>query len=65
MSNIVQCKHNRKIFKDGVCADCAIAKPLYVFRSCKDECFVCNECGYFWGPGSPLNGQRAIFGVYK
>lgn len=27
--------------------------PYLVFRYCKKQCFACNECGYFWGPGAP------------
>jgi len=27
------------------------AKPYLIFRYCKEQCFACPQCGYFWGPG--------------
>jgi hypothetical protein len=34
--------------------------PYTVFKYCKDQCFACNECGLFYGPGAGelLNGQH-------
>ncbi len=52
------CKHSR----DGLCKSCSEQKPYMQFKMCKDKCFKCKGCGYFWGPGNEqLNGQPVIF----
>lgn len=42
----ISCEHT----VTGLCKDCANLKPLLVFKMCKDKCFNCKGCGYFWGP---------------
>lgn len=50
--------------KGVLCAKCAAIEPYLQFRTCKDKCLACNQCGYFWGPDNKkLNGQPAKFGV--
>ncbi len=53
------CKHSR----DGFCKACSELKPYYQFRTCKKQCFACNECGYFYGSGAPeaLQGKPVVF----
>ena len=46
------CEHNSKARKEGLCPKCAELKPFIQFKYCKKQCFVCNECGWFWGPGA-------------
>lgn len=56
------CEHNSKRRLEGLCKECADKKPYLVFRYCKKQCFACNECGYFWGPGhDKLDGQPVRF----
>lgn len=53
------CKHQR----DGLCKACSETKPYYQFRICKEQCFACNQCGYFYGSGAPeaLQGKPVVF----
>jgi len=38
--------------------------PLYLeFKYCKDKCFACKQCGYFWGPDHKDHGKPAQFGT--
>jgi hypothetical protein len=40
--------------------------PYLVFRYCRNKCFACSECGWFWGPAhDKLAGQPAHFGMEK
>lgn len=53
------CKHKR----DGLCKPCEEAKVFYEFKTCKDRCLACNQCGYFYGSGAPetLRGRPVVF----
>lgn len=45
--------------RGGMLCDKCSAEPSYMeFRLCKNKCFACNECGYFWGQGFPDEDQR-------
>jgi hypothetical protein len=46
------CEHNAKAKKEGLCAKCAELKPYIQFKTCKNQCFACKECGLFYGPGA-------------
>jgi hypothetical protein len=61
---MVECKHNAKLRKEGLCKECAEKKPYHQFRFCKKACLACNECGYFYGSGAKeeLQGKPVIFG---
>ena len=56
----ITCEHNMKERKEGLCSDCAKLKPYTVFKTCRDECFACNECGYFWGSGQEDQNKDRI-----
>lgn len=57
-----QCEHNDKLRLLGLCAKCKAKDSYLIFRLCKDKCFACNDCGYFWGPDNKaMNGQPAKF----
>lgn len=53
----MSCKHS----SHGFCSKCAELKPYLQFKLCKDKCFSCKNCGYFWGPAHELNGQPVVF----
>lgn len=61
----VQCEHNSKLRKEGLCKPCSEKKPYMVFRLCEVKTCpggeACIHGGYFWGPGAPeaLQGQPA------
>lgn len=55
-----QPKHARAGSKKKKSQDDATKVELYVgFRYCSKKCFVCNICGYFWGPAHKNNGMTA------
>lgn len=43
---------------DGICSKCSENKPYMIFQYCKDKCCKCNYCGYHWGAGYPVEGER-------
>lgn len=55
------CKHS----KHGHCVKCVELDPYLVFRTCKDRCFDCNECGYVWGPKHSLSGKKPNWSEIK
>lgn len=57
----ITCEHNMKERKEGLCSDCAKLKPYTVFKTCIDECFACNECGYFFGSGHPTIAGQPLY----
>jgi hypothetical protein len=46
------CPHTAKARKEGLCKECSELKPYAQFKYCKRQCFACNECGWFYGPGA-------------
>lgn len=58
------CEHNSKARLEGLCKSCKEAKPYTQFKYCKEKCFSCNSCGWFYGPGAPeeLVNKPVMFG---
>lgn len=59
---MASCPHSVKLKLDGMCKPCADGKPYMVFRICKEQCFKCKECGWFWGPGADKLAGKPVYG---
>jgi hypothetical protein len=61
------CEHTAKAKKEGLCAKCAELKPFAQFKTCKDQCFNCKQCGWFYGTGAKedMAGKPIVWGMSK